>query len=257
MQFETILVEAKGAVGLIQLNRPKVLNALNNTLLHELMGALETFDSDEAIKAIVITGNDKAFAAGADIKQMSKASAVEMLKSDFIPTFDRINHIQKPIIAAVSGWCLGGGSELALSCDMIIASESAKFGQPEINLGVIPGAGGTQRLAKAVGKAIAMEMVLNNRTLSADEALAFGLVNAVKPLTQYLDAALQLAGEIADRAPLAVQLGKTAVNHAFEVPLSEGLTAERGAFNFLFATEDQKEGMAAFIEKRKPVWRGK
>ena len=256
MQFETILVEKKGAVGFIQLNRPNVLNALNNTLLNELMDTLESFDSDDEIRAIVITGSDRAFAAGADIKQMSKASAVEMLNSDFIPTFDRINKIHKPIIAAVSGWCLGGGSELALSCDMIIASETAKFGQPEINLGVIPGAGGTQRLTKAVGKAIAMEMVLNNRTLSAVEALTYGLVNRVEPLSNYLEAALQLAAEIAARAPLAVQLGKSAVNHAFEVSLSEGLAAERQAFNFLFATEDQKEGMAAFIEKRKPKWQG-
>jgi len=255
--FETILVEVKGGVGLIQLNRPKALNALNKTLLSELMDILEICDGDDAVGAIVITGSNKAFAAGADIKQMAGASAVEMHQSDFIPLFDRILSIRKPLIAAVSGWCLGGGSELAMSCDMIVASETAKFGQPEINLGVIPGAGGTQRLAKAVGKAIAMEMVLNNRTLSAQEALDYGLVNYVAPLDAYLDKALTLAGEIATRAPLAIQLGKEAVNQAFETPLSKGLAHERRAFNFLFATEDQKEGMAAFIAKRSPEWKGK
>jgi enoyl-CoA hydratase len=256
-KFETILVEAKDGVGLIQLNRPKALNALNKTLLSELMDMLETFDRDDAVGAIVITGSNKAFAAGADIKQMAGASAVEMHRSDFIPIFDRILSIRKPLIAAVSGWCLGGGNELAMSCDMIVASETAKFGQPEINLGVIPGAGGTQRLAKAVGKAIAMEMVLNNRTLNAQEALDHGLVNYIAPLDAYLDKALTLAAEIATRAPLAVQLGKEAVNQAFETPLSKGLAHERRAFNFLFATDDQKEGMAAFIEKRSPEWKGK
>ncbi len=256
MTYETILVETHEQVGLIRFNRPKALNALNETLLHELMDALETFDTDDGIGAMVITGSDKAFAAGADIKQMSEASLVEMLKSDFIPTFDRIRAIQKPIIAAVSGWALGGGCELAMACDMVVASEKAKFGQPEINLGVIPGAGGTQRLTLAVGKAIAMEMVLNNRTLSASEALSYGLVNRVAPVETYLDGALQLAAEIAARAPLAVQFGKAAVNKTYELSLSEGLEAERSAFYTLFATDDQKEGMAAFIEKRKPEWRG-
>jgi enoyl-CoA hydratase len=221
------------------------------------MDTLAAFDANEAIGAVVITGNDKAFAAGADIKQMATASAVEMFQSDFIPAFDRIRTIRKPVVAAVSGWCLGGGSELALACDMIVASQTAKFGQPEINLGVIPGAGGTQRLARAVGKAIAMEMVLNNRTLTAEQALAYGLVNAVWPLETYLQKALDLAAEIAARAPLAVQMGKMAVNQAFETSLKEGLAAERQAFNFLFATEDQKEGMAAFIAKRKAIWQGK
>ena len=256
-KFDTLLVEVKDGVGLIQLNRPKTLNALNSILLSELMTMLEIFDRDDAVGAIVITGSKKAFAAGADIKQMAGASAVEMHQSDFIPLFDRILSIRKPVIAAVSGWCLGGGSELAMSCDMIVASETAKFGQPEINLGVIPGAGGTQRLTKAVGKAIAMEMVLNNRTLNAQDALAYGLVNYVVPLDTYLDKALTLAAEIASRAPLAVQLGKEAVNQAFETPLSKGLAYERQAFNFLFATEDQKEGMAAFISKRSPEWKGK
>lgn len=257
MTYETILVETQGRVGLVRLNRPKMLNALNGTLLTELMDALEIFDADDSIGAMVVTGNDKAFAAGADIKQMSNATAVEMLKSDFIPAFDRIRAIKKPVIAAVSGYVLGGGSELALSCDMIVASKTAKFGQPEINLGVIPGAGGTQRLTKAVGKAIAMEMVLNNRTLRAEEALHYGIVNHVVPKDAYLEKALSLAAEIAARAPLAVQLGKEAVNQAFETHLSEGLADERRAFTFLFASEDQKEGMAAFIEKRAPQWQGK
>lgn len=257
MSYETILVETRKRVGLIRLNRPKAMNALNQTLLNELMSALEAFDADENIGAMVITGGEKAFAAGADIKEMAEASAVEMLNSDFIPTFDRIRGIKKPVIAAVAGWALGGGSELALSCDMIIAAENAKFGQPEINIGVIPGAGGTQRLTKAVGKALAMEMVLNNRTLTADEARHYGLVNRVVPTERCLDEALQLAAEIAARAPLAVQLGKEAVNQAFETSLTEGLADERRAFTLLFATQDQKEGMAAFIEKRKPEWKGK
>lgn len=254
--YETILVETHQRVGLIRLNRPQALNALNQKLISELMGALEAFDNDSEIGAIVISGNERAFAAGADIKEMAEASAVEMLQRDHISLFDRIMGIKKPVIAAVSGWCLGGGNELAMSCDMIVASETARFGQPEINLGVIPGAGGTQRLTRAVGKAIAMEMVLNNRTLSAEEALRFGLVNKVVPVERYLEEALALADEIADRAPLAVRLGKEAVNHAFESFLSDGLADERRAFYFLFASQDQKEGMAAFMEKRKPVWKG-
>ncbi len=254
--YETILVETRQRVGLIRLNRPQALNALNQQLISELMRALEAFDKDSEIGAIVISGNERAFAAGADIKEMAEASAVEMLNRDHISLFDRIMGIKKPVIAAVSGWCLGGGNELAMSCDMIVASETARFGQPEINLGVIPGAGGTQRLTRAVGKAIAMEMVLNNRTLSAEEALRYGLVNKVVPVERYLDEALALAGEIADRAPLAVRLGKEAVNHAFDSFLSDGLADERRAFYFLFASQDQKEGMAAFVEKRKPVWKG-
>jgi enoyl-CoA hydratase len=253
---KNVLTETHERVGLIRLNRPQALNALNSALLIELMDALEAFDSDDAIGAMVIVGNAKAFAAGADIKEMATASAVEMLKSDFIPTFARIREIRKPIIAAVSGWCLGGGNELAMACDMIVASEKARFGQPEINLGVIPGAGGTQRLTKAVGKAIAMEMVLNNRTLNAEEALSFGLVNRVVPVERYLEEALDLAKEIAARAPLALQFGKEAVNHAFESFLSDGLADERRSFFFLFASQDQKEGMSAFVEKRKPQWKG-
>jgi len=256
MSYEFILTETHGQVGLVRLNRPKALNALSSGLRRELMDALNTFDADPSIGAIVITGDERAFAAGADIKEMAEASAVDMLQQDNISTFDRIQKVRKPMIAAVSGWCLGGGNELAMSCDMVVASETARFGQPEINLGVIPGAGGTQRLTRVVGKAIAMEMVLNNRMLTAAEALQYGLVNCVVPVERYLEEALGLAAEIAARAPLAVRLGKEAVNHAFESFLAEGLADERRAFYFLFASQDQKEGMAAFTEKRKPEWKG-
>lgn len=255
--YEFILVETRENVGLITLNRPKHLNALNAGLLTELMDALETFDRDAGIGAIVITGSGKAFAAGADIKEMAGKTAVEISQSDFIPTFARIQQIKKPIIAAVNGFALGGGSELAMSCDMVIAGENARFGQPEINIGVIPGAGGTQRLTRAVGKALAMEMVLNNRHLTAAEAAHHGLVNKVVPPELTIDEALKLAAEIADRAPLAVQAGKQAVNQAFESFLEDGLQDERSAFYLLFASEDQKEGMNAFIEKRPPNWQGK
>jgi enoyl-CoA hydratase len=205
---------------------------------------------------MVISGDERAFAAGADIKEMAGATAVDMLSRDNISKYDLIRRIKKPIIAAVSGWCLGGGNELAMSCDMIVASETARFGQPEINIGVIPGAGGTQRLTRSVGKALAMEIVLNNRTLTAEEALRYGLVNRVVPVERFLDEALSLAAEVAARAPLAVQLGKEAINNAFESTLTDGLADERRAFYFLFATDDQKEGMQAFIEKREPEWKG-
>jgi len=229
---------------------------LNHQLLTELMHALEAFDNDPNTGAMVITGDERAFAAGADIKEMSSATAVDMLKEDPISPFDRIMRIKKPVIAAVSGWCLGGGNELAMSCDMIIASETARFGQPEITIGVIPGAGGTQRLTRATGKAIAMEMVLNNRTLSAVEAERFGLVNRVVPVERYLEEAILLATQIAERPPLAIRLGKEAVNHAYESFLTGGLAAERRAFYFLFASADQKEGMDAFLEKRAGEWKG-
>jgi enoyl-CoA hydratase len=254
--YTTILTEVQDRVGLVRLNRPKALNALNSTLMGELTEALLAFDSDDSIGAMVVAGSERAFAAGADIKEMADASAVDMLLRDNISRFDRIRQVRKPIIAAVSGWCLGGGNELAMSCDMIVASETARFGQPEITIGVIPGAGGTQRLTRTVGKAIAMEMVLNNRTLTAGEALTYGLVNRVVPVERYLDEALGLATEVAARAPLAVRLGKEAVNQALESFLADGLADERRAFYFLFATEDQKEGMAAFVEKRQPEWKG-
>jgi len=251
-----IRTEIRERAGLIQINRPEAMNALNGAVMEELAQALEGYDDNPAVGAMVITGDDRAFAAGADIKEMSEASAVEMLLSDRIGKWDRIRIIRKPVIAAVSGWCLGGGNELAMACDMIVASETARFGQPEINLGVIPGAGGTQRLTRAVGKAVAMEVVLNNRTLTAQEALSFGLVNRVVPVEAYLDEALRLANEIAARAPLAVRLGKEAVNHAFESFLADGIADERRAFYFLFSTNDQKEGMKAFAAKRKAEWTG-
>ncbi len=252
-----ILIQTRSRVGLITLNRPKALNALNNQLMLEVMDALEAFDRQDTVGAMVITGSEKAFAAGADIKEMADQSAIEMKNNDYTAVFDRIRSIHKPVIAAVSGWALGAGCEVAMSCDMIVASESAKFGQPEITIGVIPGAGGTQRLTRAVGKTIAMEMILNNRTLSAQEAYQFGLVNRVVPMESYLEEALKLAEEIASRAPLAVRAAKKMINQVYEESLSAGLAEEKQEFYNLFSTADQKEGMQAFIEKRKPDWKGK
>ncbi len=252
-----VLVETHGRAGLIRLNRPQVLNALNAGLMRALVDALQAFDADEDIGAMVVTGSDRAFAAGADIKEMADRGPIEIMQQDHLAQWDRLAAVRKPVIAAVSGWCLGGGNELALACDLIVASETARFGQPEINLGVFPGADGTQRLARAAGKAITMEMVLNNRTLSAAEAASLGLVNYVLPVERYLQQALALANEIAARAPLAVQLAKEAVNQAFDSFLSDGIQTERRLFYFLFATEDQKEGMRAFLEKRAPQWQGK
>ncbi len=257
MPYETILTEVRGHVGLILLNRPEARNALNRQLLRELMDGLENFDRDDGIGAMVVTGNEKAFAAGADIKEMADRSATEMQDSGFISTFTRMMSIRKPIIAAVSGWALGGGFEIALSCDMLVASETAKFGQPEIAIGVIPGGGGTQRLTRALGKSLAMEIILNNRTLTAAEALQFGLANRVVPVAQFLDEAVRLAEEIAVRAPVAVQVAKKAINEAYERTLSDGLSYERQEFYNLFGTEDRQEGMRAFIEKRQPQWKGK
>ena len=256
-ESKLILTELRDRVSLIRIHRPEAMNALNTPLMIELMDTLEKLDADEKIGAFVLTGDERAFAAGADIKEMADSSSVELLLKGHISPFDRIQRISKPIIAAVSGWCLGGGNELAMSCDMVVASESARFGQPEINLGVMPGAGGTQRLTRALGKALAMEMVLNNRTLNAEEALRYGLVNKVVPVERYLDEALTLASEIAARAPLAVRLAKEAVNRSFETHLGDGLAEERQAFYFLFSTEDQKEGMRAFSEKRPAKWKGR
>lgn len=257
MSYTSILIETLDSVGLIRLNRPKALNALDSTIMGEVVQALKAFDDDEQIKVIVITGNEKAFAAGADIKEMVDASSVDMFLKDPIAKWDAVASFNKPLIAAVSGWCLGGGAELAMACDMIVASETARFGQPEINIGVIPGAGGTQRLARAVGKVMAMEMVINNRTLSAQEALQHGLVNKVVPVEAYLEEALTLAKEIAARAPLAVRIGREMVNHAFESFQSHGIASERRSFYYLFSTEDKSEGMRAFVEKRPPQWKGK
>jgi enoyl-CoA hydratase len=255
--YENILLRSQGRVGIVQLNRPQALNALNGALMAELIAALEAFDADEAIGCVMITGNEKAFAAGADIKQMAQATVVQMIDSPFIGYWDSLARIAKPIVAAVSGWCLGGGCELAMACDLIVAAESAVFGQPEINLGIIPGAGGTQRLTRAVGKALAMDMVLTGRRLSAQEALSAGLVARVLPSEGFGEAALAVAVEIAGKSPLALRMAKEAINHAYELPLAEGVHLERRLFNMLFATEDQKEGMAAFVEKRAAVWKGR
>ena len=257
MTYTTVLTEIRGRVGIVTLNRPQAMNAFNKIMLNELFDALETFDRDEQVGAMVVTGSEKAFAAGADIKEMSEVSPFEMINEGRVDQFDRIQKINKIVIAAVCGWALGGGCEFAISCDMIIASETAKFGQPEINIGIIPGAGGTQRLARLLGKHLAMEMVVNNRTLTAAEALQFGMVNHVVPVDRYLDEAVALAEEIASRAPLAVRMAKDSVDAAFETTLTEGLKAERRNFYPLFSTEDQREGMKAFVEKRKPNWEGK
>ena len=257
MDYATILTSVTGRAGLIQLNRPQQLNALNVTVMEEVVTALEAFDQDDRIGCIVITGNPRAFAAGADIKDMAQTTAVDMLLRDSVKRWDRLKQIKKPVIAAVSGYCLGGGCELAMTCDLIIASESAQFGQPEVNLGVIPGAGGTQRLTRAIGKSKAMEMVLTGRFMDAREAEQVGLVARVVPVEVYLDEALKLANEIAARPPVAVRLAKEAVNKAFETALSEGLDYERRLFYLLFATADQKEGMRAFIEKRPAEWQGR
>ncbi len=256
--YEHIVVERPTeGVGLVRLNKPRTFNALTEPLMRELTHALGALAADESVRCIVITGTKRVFAAGADIKEMAQATPVELMQKNFIGRWEQIRQVSKPIVAAVSGYALGGGCELALACDMIVASETAVFGQPEINLGVIPGAGGTQRLARTIGKALTMEMVLNDRRLSAEEAARFGLVNRVASVETYLDEAIQLAAEIAARAPIAVRLAKDAVNMALETTLSTGLAYERNHFYALFATEDQKEGMAAFLEKRKPEWKGR
>ncbi len=255
--FEHILTETDGHVATVQLNRPQALNALSGALMDEVVVALEQFDRDETIRAIVITGNERAFAAGADIKEMANASAIEMQQGTKLGQWDRIRKIRKPLIAAVSGFCLGGGNELAMSCDMIVAAESARFGQPEINIGIIPGAGGTQRLTHALGKARAMEVVLTGRPITAREAWAAGLVTKVVPNEAYLSEARALAAEIATKPPIAVQLAKDAILKSFDLSIEQGLDYERKNFYLLFASEDMREGMAAFIEKRKPTFKGR
>jgi enoyl-CoA hydratase len=256
---EFILINKQVApfVGHIQLNRPKELNALNLELMGEIKEALLEMDADPQIRAIVISGNERAFAAGADIKQMAGRNAIDMLQIDQFSTWDSIRKTKKPLIAAVSGFALGGGCELAMICDMIIASETAQFGQPEINIGVMPGAGGTQRLTRMIGKNKAMELVLTGSFINAEEAHYYGLVNKVVPVEFFLTEAIQLASKIAEKSPIAVQLAKESVLKAYEMPLQEALYFERKNFYMLFATEDQKEGMAAFVEKRKAVFKGK
>lgn len=244
-------------IGAIKLNRPNVLNALSLQTMIELVQAFEAYDNDPAIRCIVLHGNEKAFAAGADITEMSDADAIEMLRRDQFSRWERIRLTRTPVIAAVSGFALGGGCELAMVCDMIVASDTAQFGQPEINIGVMPGAGGTQRLTRAVGKALAMEMVLTGRMISARQALQAGLVNRVVPAEVYLDEAMALAQDVAAKAPVATRLAKESVLKAFSTTLEGGMEFERKNFYMLFATEDQKEGMRAFVEKRKPEWKGK
>jgi enoyl-CoA hydratase len=255
--YENILLAVDGPVATVTLNRPQALNALNAPLLSELVDALTKLDADETVRCIVITGNERAFAAGADIKEMADASSVDMLRRNALARYDAVRKIAKPIIAAVSGWALGGGCELAMACDMIVASETARFGQPEINIGIMPGAGGTQRLTRALGKARAMELILTGDYLSAQEAHARGLVNRVAPPELCLEEAQKLARRIAEQPPVAVRLAKDAVLKAQDLSIEEGLDYERRLFYLLFATEDQQEGMAAFVEKRPPQWKGR
>jgi enoyl-CoA hydratase len=257
MPEHIIVSRHDGYVATVQLNRPKVLNALNLALMVELVEALDALDADPDVRCIVIHGSERVFAAGADITEMAEASVVDMLQRDQFTRWDRIRRMKTPLIAAVSGVALGGGCELVMICDMIVASESARFGQPEINIGVMPGAGGTQRLTRAVGKALAMEMVLTGRMITAEEARNAGLINMVVPVEFYLEAALKLAREVASRPPVAVRLAKESVLKSFDTTINDGLEFERKNFYMLFATDDMKEGMAAFIQKRRPEWKGK
>ena len=256
MDYQNILVRLEGAVAVVTLNRPKALNALNSELLAELVTALEGFDADNGVRAIVLTGSERAFAAGADIKEMAPQSYMDMFKTNFFAgAADRIAAIRKPIIAAVAGYALGGGCELAMLCDFIIAADTAKFGQPEITLGVMPGIGGTQRLTRFVGKSKAMEMCLTGRNMDAAEAERAGLVSRVVPAADLLAEALKAAQKIAEQSVPIVMMTKETVNRAYETTLAEGIRFERRLFHAMFATEDQKEGMAAFSEKRKPAFK--
>jgi enoyl-CoA hydratase len=256
MAYGNIMVETRGRVGLVRLNRPKQLNALNDALMNELGDALAKFDADEGVGAIVLTGDDKAFAAGADIAAMKDWGYMDVYKSDYITrNWERMKSVRKPVIAAVAGYALGGGCELALMCDIVIAADSARFGQPEIKLGVIPGAGGTQRLPRALGKAKSMDLILTGRMMDAQEAERSGLVSRVVAADRLLDEALAVAAQIAEFSLPSVMMAKEAVSRAYETPLAEGVLFERRLFHALFGTEDQKEGMAAFIEKRKPKFK--
>lgn len=257
MTYKTILTEVEGNIAIIRLNRPKALNALSHELMGELVEALSQFDRDDNVRCIILTGSDRAFAAGADIKEMADESTVSIMLKDQFATWDRVRLTKKPIIAAVAGYALGGGCELAMTCDIIIAAESAQFGQPEINIGVIPGAGGTQRLTRAVGKYKAMEMILTGRPITASEALQIGLVNKVVTSELLLDEAKSLAQEIAKKSPVALRLAKEAILKVFDTSITEGLEFERKNFYMLFSSEDQKEGMKAFIEKRPAAFTGR
>jgi enoyl-CoA hydratase len=257
MGYEHILVEVGPPVATVTLNRPKVLNALSPELMRELVVALAELDRDETVRAVVLTGGPKVFAAGADISDMAGRSAVEQLSRDQTGVWAGIASFSKPLIAAVNGYALGGGCELALTCDLIIAGDNARFGQPEVNLGVIPGAGGTQRWPRSAGKYVAMEVMLSGSPVTAQRAYELGIVNKVVPAEMAVELARRMARQLAEKPPLALRMAKESVLKAFESPLAEGLAAERKSFYFLFATEDQKEGMRAFLEKRKGVFRGK
>jgi enoyl-CoA hydratase len=256
--MSTVVVTREGPIAVVQLNRPEVLNALSEELMDELVGSLEELDDDDQIRCIVLAGNEKAFAAGADIKtSFVEATPVSMLAQDLTTRWERIRRIRKPIVAAVSGYALGGGCELAMVCDIIVASESAQFGQPEVNLGIIPGAGGTQRLTRTVGKYVAMDLILTGRRVKADEAKAIGLVAHVYPIASWLDDAKALARTIAEKPPIAVRLATEAIDLALNSSLDAGLEFERKAFYLLFSTEDKKEGVDAFVNKRKPIFKGR
>ena len=257
MADSLVLVERDGAIAVVVLNRPDQLNALSDELMEELVSALNKLDRDEGVRAIVLGGSERAFAAGADIGELAQASAIDLYYQRRIERWDAIRGLWTPLIAAVSGYCLGGGCELAMACDLIVASESAQFGQPETGLGIIPGAGGTQRLTRAVGKAVAMDVILSGRRLSADEALAAGLVARVVPNEAWLEEAKGLAREIAEKGPVGTRLAKESVDRAFETTLTAGLEAERRALYLAFASEDAKEGLTAFTEKRKPEFKGR
>ncbi len=246
-----------GRVGVVLMNRPKQLNALSGELMGAVIGALQELDTDPEVRAIVLGGSERAFAAGADIAELAAGTAISLYESRRIEQWDKIRELRTPVVAAVSGFCLGGGCELAMLCDLIVASETAKFGQPEINLGVLPGAGGTQRLTRAVGKAIAMDMILTGRMISAREALGLGLVARVVAKEAWLDEAKRAAGEIASKGPIAVRLAKEAVDQAFEAPLSVGIEFEQRAFYVARASEDATEGLTAFVEKRAPDFKGR
>jgi len=257
MPYEHIIVTTGDGIGTVTLNRPRVLNALNQALMEELADAMETLDRDDAVRCLVLTGNDRAFAAGADVHEFADATPADMVRGYRFQQWERIRRVGKPVIAAVSGYALGGGCELAMACDVVIASETARFGQPEIRLGLMPGAGGTQRLTRAIGKSRAMELVLTGRYLTAAEALGLGLVSRVVPVELYLEEAKALAREIAGQPPIAVRMAKEAVLQAFETTLGGGLEFERRCFHLLFGTEDKREGIRAFLEKRPAQFTGR
>ncbi len=258
MEYSTIIVQREGRIGIITLNRPEALNALNSQMVKELISALDSLNQDESVRCVIVTGSERAFSAGADIKEMVNMNSVQMAMTEhFFPLWDKVGRYPKPIVAAVSGFVLGGGLELAMSCDIIVASETAVFGQPEIDIGVMPGGGGTQRLTRAIGKYKAMEMILTGKRINAEEAYKFGLVNAVVPKELFIEEAKKIATKIAEKSPVAVKLAKAAVNKALEVGLTQGLDFERELFYLLFSSEDKQEGMKAFIEKRKPDFRGR